>query len=633
MSILEEGIPHEEEGGELAKPATSAVDALALTIAHGEAKARGGERKLGKASEELLRKQSHMLDLQMEHLAEQRVAALKELQLRVLNQRLRVGLQILVVLIATVLGAGLLLMIRDAVASRSVVVEPFDTPPALASRGLSGKVVAGGVLDTLTRVQAATRANAVKRNLKDAWSGDIKVEVPETGISVGEIDRLLHERFGHDVHIDGDLVQTDAGGLALTVRGDAIAPKTFQGGAGDLDKLTTQAAEYIYGRSEPVLYASYLNQAGRYAESVAFLEDAFTWASDADRPDLANIWGNNLASVGKNAEAIAKYRLAVQLQPTFWKSWSNLVAGVPVVEDEEAGFRVGRQMFQAAAHAKTGAQFKPLNRANYDTLVQDWPASLQDNLFDVKANGAGGTQLQGAGPLLAETSARMHDWGAAERYLTESEPNDPYTKDERAMTAALRAMDGGDFAMAVAGLRDAYALWQTDPNLQFDNYDHPCYLALADAMTGAQAEADAIFDKLGRHLACKSFRADALDHAGDWAGAQAAYAAAAASAPDLPLPLHRWGLALLRHGDPAGAAAKFAAANRLGPHWADPLKGWGDALAAQGRWPEAAAKYADAAKYAPRWGQLHQAWAAALDRLGQREQAAAQRQAAAAVTG
>ena len=71
----------------------------------------------------------------------------------------------------------------------------------------------------------------------------MKIEVPETGLSIGDINRLLHERFGHDLHIDGDLVQTSEGGLVLTVRGDGISPHSFSGAAGDLDLRPGQEAD------------------------------------------------------------------------------------------------------------------------------------------------------------------------------------------------------------------------------------------------------------------------------------------------------------------------------------------------------------------------------------------------------
>ena len=98
--------------------------------------------------------------------------------------------------------------------------------------------MAAGVLDGLQKLQDATRSTDKSLNTTSAWSSDVKIEVPETGVSIGEINRLLHQRFGHDLHIDGDLVQTEAvgsaGGSALTVRGDGVPAKTFDGAAGDL---------------------------------------------------------------------------------------------------------------------------------------------------------------------------------------------------------------------------------------------------------------------------------------------------------------------------------------------------------------------------------------------------------------
>lgn len=61
---------------------------------------------------------------------------------------------------------------------------------------------------------------------------------------------MLKSRFGHDQHIDGDLVQSEKRGLAFTVRGTGILPKTFKDEGRDLDKLLTQAGEYVYGQSQ-----------------------------------------------------------------------------------------------------------------------------------------------------------------------------------------------------------------------------------------------------------------------------------------------------------------------------------------------------------------------------------------------
>jgi hypothetical protein len=178
---------------------------------------------------------------------------------RLLGVRLRIAFQIFIALGATVIGMAVAIMIRDAVTSRRVVIDPFHAAPGLAAHGIDGTVVASGLLDERSRLQDATRSSAVARGLSNAWTSDIKLDVPETGISIGEISRLLKERFGHDLHIDGDLIESATGGLALTVRGNGVPPKTFSRSATELEKLTVDAAEYVYSQSQPARWASYLN--------------------------------------------------------------------------------------------------------------------------------------------------------------------------------------------------------------------------------------------------------------------------------------------------------------------------------------------------------------------------------------
>ena len=138
---------------------------------------------------------AHLKNLEDEH--ELRLAHLRNqlarADIRRSGLRLRVAFQLFIALVATVIGAGILVMLRDAFTSRSVVVESFDAPAALAERGVTGKVVAGGLLDELRRLQSATRADAAKRELSSAWAGEIELAVPEAGISYGEMSRLLKD--------------------------------------------------------------------------------------------------------------------------------------------------------------------------------------------------------------------------------------------------------------------------------------------------------------------------------------------------------------------------------------------------------------------------------------------------------
>ena len=225
-----------EDGEEIAEgePQANPLDAGAAALA---AIATAGGPRLPPEAAEYYKRQTRLVSIQSEHLHEQRGLLLARLRVQLsqarlkrLIDRLKAGTQLFILLVATLIGLGFMVMVRDAFASRSVVVEPFEAPPALAERGLSGRVVAAGVLDELTKLRNATRTNAEKRSLASAWNSDIKVEVPATGVSLGEIDRILRRRFGHDVMIDGDLVQTHDDGLALTVRGGGILPRTFTGG-------------------------------------------------------------------------------------------------------------------------------------------------------------------------------------------------------------------------------------------------------------------------------------------------------------------------------------------------------------------------------------------------------------------
>src|SRR5246127_667025 len=248
---MAEGLLGRVLGGEAEKPEVEVPEAPASAEAFAAAVAAIASRQdpgVARKTEEFLSEQTQLLKVQKKHLEDEHELRLRHLRnqlgeenVRRFGLRLRVGFQLFLALVATVIGVGGAVMLRDAFTSRSVVVEAFDAPLALAARGMTGKVIAGGVLDELNRLQAATKSSAAKRSLSNAWASEVKLAVPEAGISVGEISRLLKARFGHDLHIDGDLVETPTGGLALTVRGDGVQPKTFTGPASELNKFTTEA--------------------------------------------------------------------------------------------------------------------------------------------------------------------------------------------------------------------------------------------------------------------------------------------------------------------------------------------------------------------------------------------------------
>lgn len=604
-------------GGEGEKPEVEAPEALAGAEAFAAAvaaKLAGDDSGVARKTEIFLDKQAQLLETQNQRLKEEhelRIAhlrnQLREEKVRRFGLRLRVGFQLFVALVATVIGIGAAIMIRDALTSRRVVIEPFHAPPGLAPHGIDGTVVASGLLDELSRLQDATRSSSAARGLSGAWTGNIKLEVPETGVSIGEISRLLKERFGNDVHIDGDLVEAPTGGLALTVRGNGVPPRTFSSSATELEKLTVKAAEYVYSKSQPARWATYLSNTERYVEAIAYCRTAIASADPAERPRLLNTWGLAVIfSGGSTRESLALFRAAVKLQPDLWPAHTNIQNDLMVLGEEEGAWRAGEEM-RTAAGGRPG-RARAGDFTNWDYLTWNLQPWLEATLADAEVNAGAGTSASAVGPTIADIQARLHDPQAADLSLktTKEDPHDPNIA---AMTHNVRgrlAVESGDSTRAALEM-EAFGAAYANPAVSSNSPGYNCWIAPAEEAAGHPDKADAVLKAGGTFVDCYRFRADILDGRGDWVGAQKAYADAVALAPDLPAAYYSWGVALARHGDLAGAMGKLKDANQRGPHWADPLKVWGDVLVKQGHTREALAKYDEALKYAPNWKQLKDA--------------------------
>ena len=300
----------------------------------------------------MFEQQTRLLKLQCKNVEAEYEHFESEAGPRLLALRLRTAFQVFFALIATVIGLALAIVVYSATQSRSVVIEPFDIAPNIAAVAPSGKIVAAGLLDVLTKIQAASRCSAEHRNLSNAWTNEIAIDVPETGISIGQLERMVKTRFGHDQHIDGESGANRKGGLALTVRGTGILPKTFTDEARNLDKLLTQAGEYVYGQSQPGLFAAYLANNDRNDEAIAFSSERPTRRRRPASDPMCSITGRMPfpAKGGEGAmrEALPLYREAVRLKPDYWTGYNNIMYALIGLGDEEGAVRVGEQMMKAA---------------------------------------------------------------------------------------------------------------------------------------------------------------------------------------------------------------------------------------------------------------------------------------------
>jgi tetratricopeptide (TPR) repeat protein len=431
------------------------------------------------------------------------------------------------------------LMLHDAIASRTVVIEPFDAPPRMADRGLTGRVIASALLDQLTRLQAASQSSATRRELANSWTGDIKLEVPETGISLGELDRLLKQRLGNDIHVGGDLVQTEGGGLELTVRGDGVMPKTFTGAAADLRGLTTKAAEYVYGQTQ------YLLRAGRNQDAVSFGQQAILTAPRADRPFILNAWADALSNQGGNArESLALENAALALKPDYWTAYGNAILDASALGDQEGAWRIGQAMLKAAG-GRPGAAPESAYEG-LDWLTGDVLAERNAVLADAEAHAGIGATTQAANPTIAGLDMDLHDTEDASLRLKSFDMTDAYAQ---AMAHWVR----GRLATVANDPETAWremSAWETanaNPAISQGDPSYHCIVAPAAEAAGHPDLADAALKAGGHVVDCARFRADILDRRGDWPAAQRAYQLAVAVAPDLPFAYFSWGQALARH--------------------------------------------------------------------------------------
>jgi tetratricopeptide (TPR) repeat protein len=539
------------------------------------------------------------------------------------HEHLRIALDIAFIGLVAAIVLFFAGLIWQAATSRSVVIEQFDVPPSFDASGLNGKVVAAGLLDRLQALKDETVAPQAKRKVQDAWSGDIRVQIPQANISIGELQRYLHRWLGQDVEISGNVVQS-AKGIALTVRGTNVPGKTFEGKLDDLPKLLTSAAEYVYGQSEPFLFEVYLTDVGRDAEAIKIAKDSYLRMPDSDKPWVLNAWGNALEDLNRGPEALEKFRQAVRIDPHFWTAYNNIMYALLGLGQEEAALQAGVQMERAAHRGSLfEAEVRPVYWQNLDGLRADIMAEHRAQSADLAQNNGLGTGSTGEQALDAQNLAQMHDRRGAEQEL-ETAGHDAFTLTQAAFVRGLIAYDRGDYQKALNQFEyvDREMAKSTAIASQMSTSDY-CELALAQEMIGDGKAADANIVRGGHFVDCYRFKADILDHRGKWPEALAAYAAAVALAPSLPTGYDSWGVALMRHGDAQGALAKFTQAIERGPHWADPLEHAGEAEAKLGHYDEAAKRFSDASQYAPNWATLYLQWGRALDRAGKHDEALA----------
>ena len=617
-----------------ASAADQALNAELRTFLSSRNEVARDERALLAAQRTLVERRIDRAPLEEDHIAAQN----RHLYLQHIHDRLRLVLDVGLAALGVTLLVGIIWTLYGAFSDRSIIVNAFTVSPKLEAQGQSGTVVAVMLIDEIGRLRKSSRYGGAKRAVADALDDRVQVDIPEMHVSVGELRRLLHETLGHRTQIRGEVFEGPTG-LTLTVRGTGLPTKSLTGKIDEMPALVSQAAEYVYGHTDPVLMAYYLQRSGRQADAIAFIRSAYGPASTADRAVLLNAWGNTLGTLGRLDEALDKFKAAVRLKPDFWFPHYNLVAWQLGGGREEQALLAGREFERAARRNRWfGPHASEDNFAELDVMRGDVSKGISEARLDYDATGGQGTGGWSPGPQIAWLYAQQHDPVNAELFLAinpdtvgiEGALIDRHSLIAATAARGLIALDLERYAEA-ANHWDEYGRGLASADARALGLEHffgykRCWPPLAYELAGRRTDADAALAAIDplTSLDCYRVRGDVYDHRGDFAQAERAYAAGVERAPSLPQGYFSWGRALLRHQKYGQAIEKLAAAHERGPKWADPLEAWGEALAAQKKFREAVAKFAESARYAPQWGAVYLHWGEALEDLGDRVGALAQ---------
>jgi tetratricopeptide (TPR) repeat protein len=619
---MAEGLDGPEAGSEASPGVDPAAIALALA---------GASREKADA---FLDDQRALIAEQHHHLREQ----FKQLRLGIWQLRLGVLLRIATAFIGVAIAAALGWLIWNAASSSDLVIGSFAVPPDLAARGLSGPVVAAKLLDKIATMQAETVSQRPSKSYANGLPDGLKLEIPETRVSLSELDRFLREKLGHDLHIGGEMVQTDKG-VALTARVGSNGSATVAGTESDMDALLQKLAEQVYRITQPFRYGIWLRGQGRTEESIAVLRVTALGGADKERVWSYVGWGNTAFQFQSESFAISLLQRAHALDPNFPAPIGNIASAEYYfgrAQDSQRDFGVAMALHRAHGRDYTLPQELPFAEGGERAMLLMYQGALREAVEQVSQVLAGNEGLGGLGvppaARLAELLAALHELGAARAVLAEHPVAVPNAANVGIYFNAARharlliALEARDWPEALTVDRTLPQVLAQFPGLaesRVTYFGPPVALALAQMGQFAAAEAR-LKPMPADCYPCLRARAQVAAQQRQDARADFWFVRATAIAPSLPYAESEWGRALMDRGKPDDAIEKFKLANRKGPHFADPLEGWGEALMAKNQSHLALAKFAQAEKYAPNWGRLHLKWGEALIYAGKKDEAKAQ---------
>ncbi len=618
----------QDTGAEAVAGGVAGADPAAMALALGGASREKADEFLDNQNV-FLRKQGALVDDQRHHLHVQ----LNQLYLGIWEKRFGVLLRIATAFTGLAVAAGLAFMLWDAAQSSGLLIEPFSVPPDLAARGMTGQVVAAKLLDHLAEMQAQTNSTRAAKSYVNDWGqAGIKLDIPETGVSLTELDNFLREKLGRETHITGEIVRT-ATGVSLTARTGGEGAESVIGSEADLDRLVQQLSESVYRFTQPYRSGTYLASHDRLAEAILVMKAvAETSPTRLDRAYGHAAWGYESAEMDSVDEALRLLQQAIAVEP------ENVVAQLriaQIIENRslpEQSVRNYENFLALLASNKLGMvtgqqadELRPYYQAVMDGISGDFQGLVRGANAYVQTGGQGTPVTL---RMMAQAAARDHDLAMSRTAMGEfTNYRIDYQPGITALHTIIAMMLVDTEAQNWAGV-----LSEADAIVPMVRKYPGMGSFLPTTTVPLTAYAAARLGKFGdaeKHIAatpadcydCLIARARIAELRGQREQADYWFARAIDGQKSIPFAYSYWGQALVDRGDYDGAIAKFTIANQKGPKFADPMEMWGEALMAKNQSHLALAKFTEAEKYAPSWGRLHMKWGEALGYAGKKDEA------------
>ena len=441
----------EETEAPEAEAAAPGPDPAALALALGAAsrvEADAFLKRQGRVAELLARKLEH--EERFEH---------SHLRWRRLDDQMKGAMRILLVVMGALLVGAIFAAIWEASQAEGLVVDAFSVPPAVAAGGVTADVLA----DDLTTRFAAIRDFANEHSLarsKDVSQDrnqEIKVEIPETGISLTQAWRYLKSWLGNERRLNGNLRDIGDGKIALAVALDGRDAFVLQGTAKDLDKLEDQAAEKIFAEVDPTNYVLYLAAKGRPADALAAAARLQQLAkTPAEMSDAYALWANETHYwTGDLALAMTRARIAIAQDPKTTASHMELMNLFATLgHDEEASAQAReiagkRKEDEPAWQNSDGVTYVKLEASDLrNTTSGDFQQALRQPCYSRRLCSIFGLDLRPA-----EYAARLHDAKLSRALSADAAAAGLTDAEQQQRTRYFVAIAGQDWPAALVSAR------------------------------------------------------------------------------------------------------------------------------------------------------------------------------------